>query len=80
MRSLKDQFSIVMKKLNEQETLIKTLKLSNAAQKKKLAELGDNRGDVAAVVAMTKKKSVPKEGRLGSKPPQDYDEWAMMSH
>ena len=49
MRSLKDQFSKVMKKLNEQEMLIKNLKLSNAAQKKRLAELGDNRGDVAAM-------------------------------
>ena len=44
MRSLKDQFSKVSKKLNEQEMLIKNLKLSNAAQKKKLAQLGDNRG------------------------------------
>ena len=60
MRSLKDQFSKVSKKLNEQEMLIKNLKLSNAAQKKKLAQLGDNRGDGAGVVAMTKKKSVPK--------------------
>ena len=42
MRSLKDQFSKVTKKLNEQEMLIKTLKLSNVAQKKKLAQLGDN--------------------------------------
>ena len=39
MRSLKDQF---MKKLNEKEMLIQKLKLSNAAQKKKLAQLGDN--------------------------------------
>ena len=41
MRSLKDQFSKVTKKLSEQETLIQKLKLSNAA-KKKLLELGDN--------------------------------------
>ena len=72
MRSLKDQFSKVTKKLNEQETLIQKLKLSNVAQKKKLAELGDNQGDVAATVAMTKKKNVPKEGRLRIKPLQDY--------
>ena len=39
MKSLKDQFSRVSKKMSEQETLIKKLQLSNAAQKKKLAEL-----------------------------------------
>ena len=76
MRSLKDQFSKVTKKLSEQETLIQKLKLSNAA-KKKLLELGDNRGNVPGVVSTTKKKNVPKEGRLGIKPLQDYDEWAM---
>ena len=79
MRSLKDQFSKVTKKLNEQETLIQKLKLSNAAQKKKLAELGDNRGDVAATVATTKKKNVPKEGRLRIKLLQDYDEWGYIA-
>ena len=41
MKSLKDQFSKVSKKMSEQETLIKKLQLSNAAQKTKLAELGD---------------------------------------
>ena len=29
------------------------------------------------MVAMIKKKSVPKWGRLGIKPLQDYDEWAL---
>ena len=42
MRSLKDEFSKVMKKLNNQDKLIKTLKLSNAVQKQKLAQLRDN--------------------------------------
>ena len=42
MRSLKDQFSKVMKKLSDQEKIIKSLKLSIAVQKQKLAELGDN--------------------------------------
>ena len=76
MRSLKDQFSKVTKKLSEQETLIQKLKLSNAA-KKKLLELGYNQGNVPGAVSTTKKKNVPKEGRLGIKPLQDYDEWAM---
>ena len=73
MRSLKDQFSKIMKKLSEQETLIQKLKLSNAAKKKKLLELGD----VPGMVSTTKKKNVPKEGRLGIKPLQDCDEWAI---
>ena len=42
MQSLKDQFSKVSKKLSEQETIIQKLKLSNAAKKKKLLELGEN--------------------------------------
>ena len=42
MQPLKDQFSKVTKKLSEQEKTIKILKLSNAVQKQKLAELGDN--------------------------------------
>ena len=78
MQSLKDQFSKVMKKLSEQEMLIKSLKLSNAVQKKKLAQLGDNRGDGAGMAAATKKKSMPKQGRLGSKTLKDHDEWALM--
>ena len=77
MKSLKDPFNKVSKKMSEQETLIKKLKLSNEAQKKKLAELGDVRGDVPGVVSMTKKKSVPKEGKFGRKPLEGYNEWAM---
>ena len=73
MRSLKDQFSKVTKKLSEQEMLIQKLKLSNAAKKKKLLELGD----VPGTVSMTKKKNVPKEGRLRIKLLQDCDEWAI---
>ena len=77
MRSLKDQFSKVMKKLNEQVMLIKSLKLSNVVQKKKLAQLRDNQGDGAGTVATTKKKSMPKQGRLGSI--KDYDECTLMA-
>ena len=44
MWSLKDEFSKVMKKLSDQEKTIKSLKLSNATQKQKLAELGDGVG------------------------------------
>ena len=73
MRSLKDQFSKIMKKLSEQEMLIQKLKLSNAAKKKKLLELGD----VPGTMSTTKKKNVPKEGRLRIKPLQDCDEWAI---
>ena len=40
--------------------------------------LETTRGDVAATVATTKKKNVPKEGRLRIKPLQDYDEWAIL--
>ena len=73
MWSLKDKFSKITKKLSEQEMLIQKLKLSNAAKKKKLLELGD----VPGVVSTTKKKNVLKEGRLGIKLLQDCDEWAI---
>ena len=73
MRSLKDQFSKVTKKLSEQEMLIQKLKLSNAVKKKKLLELGD----VPGAVSMTKKKNVLTEGRLRIKPLQYFDEWAI---
>ena len=56
MWSLKDKFSKVTKKLNDQDKLIKTLKLSNVVQKQKLAQLGDNRGDGAGMVAVTRKR------------------------
>ena len=72
MRSLKEEFSKVMKKLSEQERTIKSLKLSNAVQKQKLAELGDGAG----AVTMTK-KGMPKQGSFGSKPLRDHDEWAL---
>ena len=74
MHSLKEEFSKVMKKLSEQERTIKSLKLSNAVQKQKLAELGDGAGAVTA----TKKKGMPKQGSFGSKPLRDHDEWALM--
>ena len=73
MWSLKDQFSKVTKKISEQETIIQKLKLSNAANKKKLLELGD----VPGTVSTTKKKNVPKEGRLRIKLLQDCDEWVI---
>ena len=44
MHSLKEEFSKLMKKLSDQERTIKSLKLSNAIQKQKLAELGDGAG------------------------------------
>ena len=78
MKLLKDQFIKVSKKMSEQETLIKKLKLSNEAQKKKLAEFGDVQGDVPGVLNMTKKKSVPKKGKFGRKPLEDYNEWDML--
>ena len=62
------------KKLSEQERTIKSLKLSNAIQKQKLAELGDGAG----MVTVTKKKGMPKQGSFGSKPLRDHDEWALM--
>ena len=74
MCSLKEEFSKVTKKLSEQERTIKSLKLSNAVQKQKLAELGDGAGMVTA----TKKKGVPIQGSFGSKPLRDHDEWALM--
>ena len=52
--------------------------MSNAVQKQKLAQLGDNRGDGAGTVAVTKKKGVPKQGSFGSKTLRDYDEWALL--
>ena len=73
MWSLKDKFSKVTKKLSDQDKLIKTLKLSNAVQKQKLAQLRDNRGDGAGTVATTKKKGVLKQRRFGSKTLGDYD-------
>ena len=73
MRSLKEEFSKVTKKLSKQERTIKSLKLSNAVQKQKLTELGDGAGAVTA----TKKKGMPKQGSFGSKPLRDHDEWAL---
>ena len=78
MQSLKDQFSKVMKKLSDQEKIIKSLKLSNAVQKQKVAQLRDNQGDGAGAVATTKKKGVLKQGSFGSKTLRDHDEWALM--
>ena len=77
MRSLKDQFSKVRKKLSEQEKTIKSLKLSNAVQKQKLAELRDNRGDGGGAGAATKKKGMPKQGTFRGKTLRDHDEWAL---
>ena len=74
MHSLKEEFSKVTKKLSEQERTIKSLKLSNAVLKQKLAELGDGAG----AVTTTKKKGVPKQGSFSSKPLRDHDEWALM--
>ena len=73
MRSLKEEFSKVTKKLSDQERTIKSLKLSNATQKQKLAELGDGAG----TVAVTKKKGMSKQGSFGSRPLRDHDEWAL---
>ena len=61
------------KKLSDQERTIKSLKLSNAVQKQKLAELGDGAGTITA----TKKKGMPKQGSFGSKPLREHDEWAL---
>ena len=52
MHSLKEEFFKLMKKLSDQERTIKSLKLSNAIQKQKLAELGDGAG----AVTVTKKR------------------------
>ena len=73
MHSLKEEFSKLMKKLSDQERTIKSLELSNAVQKQKLAELGDGAGTVTA----TKKKGMPKQGSFGSKPLREHDEWAL---
>ena len=54
--------------------------MSNVVQKQKLAKLGDNRGDGAGMVAVTKKKGVPKQGSFGNKTNRDYDEWALLGN
>ena len=71
---LKEEFSKLTKKLSDQERTIKSLKLPNAVQKQKLAELGDGAG----AVTMTKKKGMPKQGSFSSKRLREHDEWALM--
>ena len=74
MRSLQDEFRKIRNKLSEQELIIKNLKMSNAVQKKKLAQLG---GNGPAAVPSAKKKIVPKWGRLRGNTLKNYDEWAL---
>ena len=72
--TMQDEFRKVTNKLREQETIIKNLKMSNAVQKKKLAQLG---ADGPGAVTAAKKKTVPKRGRLGGNTLKNYDEWAL---
>ena len=80
MKSLADELSKVSKKMSEYQAEINRLNKSLASQKRKLAAVAAGKDSAAIATEDTPKKlKVAKEGRVGEKSLQRYDEWAASS-
>ena len=80
MKSLADELSKVSKKMSEYQAEINRLNKSLASQKRKLAAVAAGKDSAAtATEDAPKKLKVAKEGRVGEKSLQRYDEWAASS-
>ena len=80
MKSLVDELSKVSKKMSEYQAEINRLNKSLASQKRKLAAVAAGKDSTAtAMEDAPKKLKVAKEGRVGEKSLQRYDEWAASS-
>ena len=80
MKSLADELSKVSKKMSEYQAEINRLNKSLASQKRKLASVAAGKDSAATVMEDAPKKlKVAKEGRVGEKSLQRYDEWAASS-
>ena len=80
MKSLADELSKVLKKMSEYQAEINRLNKSLASQKRKLAAVAAGKDSAAtATEDAPKKLKVAKEGRVGEKSLQRYDEWAASS-
>ena len=77
MKSLADELSKVSKKMSEYQAEINRLTRCLASQKRKLAAVAAGKDSAAtATEDAPKKLKVAKEGRVGEKSLQRYDEWA----
>ena len=80
MKSLADELSKVLKKMSEYQAEINRLNKSLASQKRKLAAVAAGKDSAATMTEDAPKKlKVAKEGRVGEKSLQRYDEWAASS-
>ena len=80
MKSLADELSKVLKKMSEYQAEINRLNKSLASQKRKLAAVAAGKDSAATTTEDAPKKlKVAKEGRVGEKSLQRYDEWAASS-
>ena len=80
MKSLVDELSKVSKKMSEYQAEINRLNKSLTSQKRKLAAVAAGKDSAAtATEDAPKKLKVAKEGRVGDKSLQRYDEWAALS-
>ena len=80
MKSLADELSKVSKKMSEYQAEINRLQKSLASQKRKLAAVEAGKDSAATTTEDAPKKlKVAKEGRVGEKSLQRYDEWAASS-
>ena len=80
MKSLVDELSKVSKKMSEYQAEINRLNKSLASQKRKLAAVAAGKDNAATTTEDAPKKlKVAKEGRVGEKSLQRYDEWAASS-
>ena len=80
MKSLAGELSKVSKKMSEYQAEINGLNKSLASQKRKLAAVAAGKDSVeTAMEDAPKKLKVAKEGRVGEKSLQRYDEWAASS-
>ena len=80
MKSLADELSKVSKKMSEYQAEINRLTKCLASQKRKLATVAAGKDSAAtATEDAPKKLKVAKEGRVGEKSLQRYDEWAVSS-
>ena len=80
MKSLADELSKVSKKMSKYQAEINRLTKCLASQKRKLAAVAAGKDSAATVTEDAPKKlKVAKEGRVGEKSLQRYDEWAASS-
>ena len=80
MKSLADELSKVSKKMSEYQAEINRLTKCLTSQKRKLAAVAAGKDSAAtATEDAPKKLKVAKEGRVGEKSLQRYDEWAASS-